>query len=679
MVMVARRRLLPPDREQIARFVDGMFRHAGDGFVSLRSFYDSSNEPFQITASELSGEDLGELIDAAEVMTSAAAKADRPVVFCPPIAIFDNRNQAREKDLVEGLALSVECDQQPTEAREKLEKILGPATFVVASGGEWLDSTTGEYQAKLHLHWRLSEPATGDALAELKKARKLAAELVGADTTNKTIVHPIRWPGSWHRKSKPVLCRILAANLDQEIDLTSSLETLEKEVPEKVQHVNGLSDERTPWADLVSNILTGDGYHDAIAKLSAKLLTAGADDGAAVNLLRGIMENAEGPHDERWDARFSDIPRAVSTAREKFGEEAKPAIALPFINMSNWDREATPGPDWGVQDRFPNGETALMSGEGGAGKSTTLLHLAACHVLGVDWLGAATDKGAAVFIDCEDRAEVLHWRLEAIRSHYGVSFKDLIAGGLSLVSMVGHDPLLATPGRSGKIEPTKFYKRVLEMAGDLKPKFIGIASVANIYAGSEIERTQVQQFVGLTTKIAMVAGGYLAIASHPSITGIKSESGISGSTQWHNAVRARAYLTSVKTEAGEQPDSDLRQIVFKKNQYGRMNDAIVLRYQNGMYLPVEGLSLEAVEAADLADEIFLILLDRYQREGRHVNDKAGKTYAPAAFAREDEAKGAMVSSASLEAAMRRLFKSGDIHNEQYGRPSRPHFRIVRVK
>jgi hypothetical protein len=32
-------------------------------------------------------------------------------------------------------------------------------------------------------------------------------------------------------------------------------------------------------------------------------------------------------------------------------------------------------------------------------------------------------------------------------------------------------------------------------AGDIKPKMIGIASSANVYAGSEIDRSQVQQFI----------------------------------------------------------------------------------------------------------------------------------------------------------------------------------------
>src|SRR5262249_4264691 len=145
----------------------------------------------------------------------------------------------------------------------------------------------------------------------------------------------------------------------------------------------------------------------------------------------------------------------------------------------------------------------------------------------------------------------IHRRLAAVTAHYGVTFNDLIAGGLHLISLFGQDAVLATASRSGKIEPTALYGQILEAVRDIKPVTIGIASSANVYAGSEIERSQVQQFVGLMTRLAIAANGSLVLISHPSLTGISSESGISGSTQWHNAVRARFYIRGIKQEADD--------------------------------------------------------------------------------------------------------------------------------
>ena len=69
----------------------------------------------------------------------------------------------------------------------------------------------------------------------------------------------------------------------------------------------------------------------------------------------------------------------------------------------------------------------------------------------------------------------------------------------------------------------------------------------------------------------MVAGGSVTVLSHPSLQGIASGSGISGSTAWHGAFRFRQYLKGIKPEDGEQPDGDLRELQFKKNQYGPLS------------------------------------------------------------------------------------------------------------
>jgi hypothetical protein len=59
----------------------------------------------------------------------------------------------------------------------------------------------------------------------------------------------------------------------------------------------------------------------------------------------------------------------------------------------------------------------------------------------------------------------------------------------------------------------------------VKPKMIGIASSANVYAGSEIDRSQVQQFISLLTRLAIVANGTRDLLSYPSLEGIKSDTG----------------------------------------------------------------------------------------------------------------------------------------------------------
>jgi RecA-family ATPase len=294
-----------------------------------------------------------------------------------------------------------------------------------------------------------------------------------------------------------------------------------------------------------------------------------------------------------------------------------------------------------------------------------------------DRRGELPEPGPAIYIDAEDDKTTLHIRLAAILKHYGATFADAIKGGLHTMSLAGKDAVLAVPGRGGKIEPTTLYKQLLEAASDIKPKMIGISSSADVFAGNELDRAQVRQFIGLLTRMAIAANGCLNLISHPSVRGIDSGSGISGNTAWHNSVRARAYMTSVEPEEGEQPDSDLREIVFKKNNYGPLSAKIVLRYQNGLFIPVPGVSsLDQLAHEQKACDVFLDLLRRLTIEHRYVSDKPSANYAPSVFAKEQEAKAAGLKKQDLASAMRRLFKETKIRNEPCGRRDRESFRIT---
>jgi len=226
---------LKPDAEAIGSFVNALFRYAEDGsFVSLRAFdqRDDGKPPVLIRPVRISGSGFAEVIETAIRCERDLANRAQASVFCPPIATFHDRNKASEAALANGLVISVELDKSNTaEARQKLEGLLGQATVVVASGGTWKDPQTGAVSPKLHIHWRLSEPTTEPAEhAKLKRARHLACILVGADPTAKTPVHPLRWPGTWHRKAEPPMARIVAVSEAAEVHLPDALDALEAAV-----------------------------------------------------------------------------------------------------------------------------------------------------------------------------------------------------------------------------------------------------------------------------------------------------------------------------------------------------------------------------------------------------------------------------------------------------------------
>ena len=170
---------------------------------------------------------------------------------------------------------------------------------------------------------------------------------------------------------------------------------------------------------------------------------------------------------------------------------------------------------------------------------------------GAEWLGCTPRQGPAIYLECEDTLNALHWRQAAINQHYGVDYDVLADAGLQLISMIEHDTILAAPNkRNGIVETTAAYDWLYELAGDTKPVLIAIASTSNIFAGNENERSEVQQFVKLLGRIALVTGGAVILVTHPSMSGanssIASHEGLSGTTQWHNAVRGRAVMKTVK-------------------------------------------------------------------------------------------------------------------------------------
>jgi RecA-family ATPase len=268
-----------------------------------------------------------------------------------------------------------------------------------------------------------------------------------------------------------------------------------------------------------------------------------------------------------------------------------------------------------VDNRIPMYQPHLTTGHGAIGKSLLELTRAVAHVLGKPWLGMVVRQGPVIYLGAEDEADELHRRLEAILRYYGATFNDIV-GGLHLLSYVGEDCLLGIPDYQDIIRPTDLFQRILADAIKIKPVSVMIDTLTDVYAGDEINRNQTTQFVKLLQHMAIKARCSVAILAHPSNAGMATGSGLSGSTGWHNKVRSRLYMRAPTTAKGEEIDSDVREIQFLKNNYGRQGDSIQIRWENGVFVPESGpASFERI-ARDRDDEDrFLDLLAKYERQG----------------------------------------------------------------
>ena len=254
---------------------------------------------------------------------------------------------------------------------------------------------------------------------------------------------------------------------------------------------------------------------------------------------------------------------------------------LKWLDMSNWDSEPVPERKWAIRDRVPLNQAGLFSGEGGTGKSIIELMKNVAHVAGKDWLGSMPEPGPAFYLGAEDDEDEIHIRLAAIAKHYGVTFKELIEGGLHVLPLLGQDATLcAASGKSGRVEVTDLYRQLYEAAGDIKPKNISIDTLS-----PRLRRQRDRPRAGVCLRHAHAGPGHggrrLRHGPEPSQP--------RGHQHRARASRARPPGTAPSASGstskasrptdGEQPDNDLRELEFKKNQYGPLGETIVLRYQ----------------------------------------------------------------------------------------------------
>lgn len=219
------------NRAQIAKYLELIFPHCGDGHLAIRGFYGTRGKrPPIITSVPLKAglANLGDIIDRCEAMAMQAAQSLDPINLAPPACLFQTPVRACQANILWAPTIAVDIDEglsgDPAAGVVAIEAVIGPATVVVASGGR-----TAAGHDKLHAHWRLTAPADRQAaLGDLQQARALAAALGGGDRSAATPTQPLRLPGSLHTKdpANPRLCRIIRSDPAAEVDLQQALTAL---------------------------------------------------------------------------------------------------------------------------------------------------------------------------------------------------------------------------------------------------------------------------------------------------------------------------------------------------------------------------------------------------------------------------------------------------------------------
>jgi RecA-family ATPase len=263
----------------------------------------------------------------------------------------------------------------------------------------------------------------------------------------------------------------------------------------------------------------------------------------------------------------------------------------------------------------------------------------------------------------------MHARQEEINRAYGCSFDDL--GDMLWLPRLGYESTLIT-FEHGRARRTRIFDELLALTKAHGAQLAVWDTLTDVFGGSEIDRGQARRFVQEGPAwVAREIDGAVICCAHPSLSGINSGTGSSGSTGWDGAFRSRLYMNSSKADdSGEAPDIDERILTLVKANWAKIGEAIPMRWRNGVFIvktPPTGI-VGSIERRS-CERIFLDLLAKLTQQSRYVShhQRTGN-YAPKVFAMQPDRE--RFSKLDFERAMHRLFDQEKIKIGSYNGPSR---------
>lgn len=381
--------------------------------------------------------------------------------------------------------------------------------------------------------------------------------------------------------------------------------------------------------------------------------------------VRSVLDSAK-PH-RNGQATLQDRMHEIETE-----------IALELICAAGLLSKAAREREWLAADKIPKGEVTLLSGDGGLGKSTLGLQLTAAGALNTRWLGC--DLPAAPFrslvLSSEDDEDEMRWRLGCIVAQDCPYSREEALRAMEAVFLIDAtretDPLLATYDPKKGVQSTPLYHAIKRVIREKQIDLFVIDSAADVFS-EEKERHAVRSFIRLLRSL----GCTVLLLAHPSVDGMRSGRGYSGSTHWNNSVRSRLYLTKATADDDSEPDPDLRVLELAKANRGQAGRKITLRWQDGRFVE-EGdptQSLDGFMHQLEAERVFLDVLREFNRQEQNVSPTpSARNYAPKVIATHSSAE--PHTKKQLERAMQALLSADKIAIEGYGPPSRHFQRLI---
>jgi putative DNA primase/helicase len=206
-----------------------------------------------------------------------------------------------------------------------------------------VESSPGKY----HAYWLVED----FPLEQFTPVMKTIAARFGGDKSVHDLPRVMRLPGFIHQKGAPFRSRLVHVAEGMPFDLTEILEAFPVGEASASTIGNGHDEDAQTMADLVRDVHTAENYHDALRNLAWRYLAAAMDPKDVMRTLQGLMDASPAPRDDRWQARYADIPRAVESAKEKLARTVgnlnltDDALALEMGRA--WESDSRYCAEWG--------------------------------------------------------------------------------------------------------------------------------------------------------------------------------------------------------------------------------------------------------------------------------------------------------------------------------------------
>ncbi len=413
-----------PDRDQIATFLDVVFGYC-EGFIPVRGFVDKG-QGFDGRPHNIWIEGNGTATDKMATFAAWASREGAAVYVIPGTVAASG--QAKAADVLQMQTIVVDLDAGNIGAKlEHLVRHLGDPTLVVESGGRTVEGGT-----KLHVWWKLNEPAEGEDLATLCRLRGDIAIKVGGDTHFRSAHQPIRVAGSvYHKGGFQRLVAIRHHRAHVEVDLGEFAEAVQA-MPAMpgVGMEPGPTSEKPSIADVLTTPVREAG-EDAWTRFEGASAAIG-------HYIRLVHDGRLSPNDG-WEAicQYNAAMLRPAWPLERLKLEAErlwrrhverngPALlrnetsavaTIPAFTLGALLDDNSPMPEDIIAPRvLTPGGMLVLGGAPKVGKSDFLICLLVHMAAGVAFLGFTPPRALRIFyLQAEIQYHYLRERLQAIR------------------------------------------------------------------------------------------------------------------------------------------------------------------------------------------------------------------------------------------------------------------------